>query len=81
MKQLCFIRVIRVIGGNQRCLRVSCREAGGFNRKLHRQLQEHVLAESIDDQRHGVFLRNAALLQVEQLFFTDLRSRCLVLDA
>src|SRR3984893_14289844 len=52
-----------------------------FNCELHWQLQENVFAEAIDDQRNRIFLRDAALLQVEKLFFANLRSRSFVLHA
>src|SRR3954452_2459212 len=37
-----------------------------FNRKLHRQLLQHVLHKPIDDQTDGFFLRQPALGAVEQ---------------
>src|ERR1043166_6676631 len=61
-------------------LKLQAQQSLGLDRKLHRQLQKHILAEAIDNQRHGVFLRDAALLQIEKLFFTDFRRRRFVLD-
>src|SRR6476469_7072764 len=61
----------------------------GFDRKFHRQLAEHLLAEAIDDQRYGIFLGDAARPAVEQLvvgyfrggrFMLDGRRRMLDLD-
>ena len=43
----------------------------GLDGVLHRQLPENFLTESVDDQRHGIFLRNAPLLQVKKLLFAD----------
>src|SRR5713101_6292206 len=48
--------------------------------KLHRQLQKHVLAKTVNDERNGILLRDPALHQIEQLLLTDARSRSLVLD-
>src|SRR6266850_1599271 len=45
-----------------------------FDSKFHRQLQKYILTETVNNQRDGVFLRNAALLEIEQLLFADLRS-------
>src|SRR5215213_1624922 len=49
--------------------------------ELHRELAEDVLAEAVDDERDGVLLRDAALLEVEELLLADARGRGLVLDA
>src|SRR5438094_5613064 len=55
-------------------------QARRFNCKLHWQLQENILAETVDDERHGVFLRNASLHQIEQLLLTDPRCRSFMLN-
>src|SRR6266852_6187136 len=41
--------------------------------KLHGQLAEHLFAEAVDDHRNRIFLRQAALLQIEELVVADLR--------
>src|SRR2546428_2070227 len=51
----------------------------GFHRELHRELQEDLLAEAVDDHVRRVFGRDAARLAVEQLLIADLRGRRLVL--
>src|SRR5688572_4323408 len=51
-----------------------------FHGELHGQLAEHVLAESVDDHVDGVFGREAALTQVENLVLADLRRGRFVLD-
>src|SRR5919199_1241541 len=51
-----------------------------LQRKLHRQLLEHFLAEAADDHRHRLLGRQPALLEIEDLIFPDLRRRRLVLD-
>src|SRR5215831_7809455 len=50
-----------------------------FHGELHRQLLEDLLAEAVDDHRHGVFRGNAARLEIKDLILTDLRRRRLVL--
>src|SRR3569833_883806 len=51
-----------------------------FDRELHRQLPEYLLAETVDDQRNRVLFAEAARAAVEQLILGDLRRRRLVLD-
>src|SRR5712691_5985392 len=63
-----------------RALELHAQQACGFNGKLHRQLQENIFTKTIDDERNGVLLRDAALHQVEQLLFADARGRSFVLD-
>src|SRR5207245_2174383 len=41
---------------------------------------EDLLAEAVDDHRHGVFGGQAALAAIEDLVLADLRGRSLVLD-
>src|SRR5215208_3459050 len=62
-------------------LKLHAEQALGLDGELHRQLAEHVLAEAVDDERDGVLLRDAALLEVEELLLADARGRRLVLDA
>src|SRR6266571_2363611 len=50
-----------------------------LDRELHRQLQEHLLAEAVDDHVRRVLRRQAARLAVEQLLVPNLRGRRLVL--
>src|SRR3989440_726102 len=57
------------------------KKALSLDSELHRQLAEHVLAEAVDDERDGVLLRDAALLQVKELLLADARGGGLVLDA
>jgi hypothetical protein len=52
-----------------------------FHREFHRQRLQHLLAEPVDHERHGLFLVHAALAAVEQLVVIDLRGRRLVLHA
>src|SRR6185437_3822625 len=52
----------------------------GLHRELHRQFAEDLLAEAVDDHRHGVFLADAAAAAVEHLVVGDLRGGGLVLD-
>src|SRR6185436_3706580 len=52
-----------------------------FDGVFHRKLAENFFAETVDDERNGVFLRDSALLEIKQLFLADLRGRRLVLDA
>src|SRR4051812_44623705 len=49
--------------------------------ELHRQVQEHLLAETVDDHVDRVLGREAALLAVENLVLADLRRARLVLHA
>src|SRR5689334_5790728 len=51
-----------------------------FQRELHRQLLEYFLAEAADNHAHRLLRAEAALLQIEDLVFTDLRRRRFVLD-
>src|SRR3954466_13633583 len=51
-----------------------------LERELHRQFLEHFLAESRDDHGYGLLCGQATLLEIEDLVFTDLRRRRLVLD-
>src|ERR1700687_5104773 len=53
----------------------------GLDGELHRQRLQNFLAKSVDDQRHGLLLAEAPLAAIEQLVFTDLAGRRLVLDA
>src|ERR671937_1418124 len=62
-------------------LKLQPEQALRLDGELHRQLAEHVLAEAVDDQGDGVLLRDAALLEVEELLLADARGRRLVLDA
>src|SRR5947209_1457296 len=48
--------------------------------ELHRQVLQHVLHESIDDERHGFLRREPALHAVEQRILGDLRGCRLVLE-
>jgi hypothetical protein len=52
----------------------------GFHREFHRQLAEHLLAESVDDQRHRVFLGDATRAAIEQLVVRNLGRGRFVLD-
>ena len=51
-----------------------------FHSKFHRQFLEHFLAKTVDDHRHGVFRRQAALLTEKQLVFADFGGGGFVLD-
>src|SRR5262245_56707775 len=51
----------------------------GLDREFHRQLLQHLLAETVDDERYRVLGRQAALPAIEQLILADLRGRRLVL--
>src|SRR3970282_506644 len=51
-----------------------------LDRELHRQVQEHLLAEPVHDHVRRVLRRDPALLAVEQLVVPDLRRRGLVLE-
>src|SRR5215475_6527946 len=52
-----------------------------FHGELHGQLLEDRLAEAVDDHGNSFLFGYAALLQIENLIFADLRSRGLVLHA
>src|SRR5881394_442263 len=52
-----------------------------LDRELHRQLFEHLSAETVHDHVDRVLLGEPALPAVEQLVLADLRRRRLVLDA
>src|SRR5579863_1994813 len=52
-----------------------------FDRELHRQFLQHVLAEAVDDQGQRVLVLDAALAAIKQLVVADLRGRRLMLDA
>src|ERR1044071_6492954 len=62
-------------------LKLQAEQALRLDGELHRQLAEDLLAEAVDDERDGVLLRDAALLEVEQLLLRDARGGRLVLDA
>src|SRR5437667_740856 len=49
--------------------------------EFHRQLFQHLFAETVDDERQRVLAREAALVAIEHLVVADLRRRRLVLDA
>src|SRR5437764_12779461 len=51
----------------------------GLERELHRQLLEYFLAEAADDHRHRLFSAQPTRFEIEDLVFTDLRRRRLVL--
>src|SRR5262249_42522813 len=51
-----------------------------FQRKLHRQLLEHFLAEARNDHRDGLLGAEPSRLQIEDLILSDLRRRRFVLD-
>src|SRR5688572_24783176 len=50
-----------------------------FHGELHRKLAEDLAAEAVDDHRDRVFRRDSTLRTVEELVFTDLRRRSLML--
>src|SRR5207245_3380850 len=50
-------------------------QLGGLYGEFHREVLEDLLAEPVDDHRHGVVARQAALLAVEELLVADLRGR------
>ena len=52
----------------------------GLHRKLHREAGEDFARIAVDDQAHGLFRADAALVAVEQLVLADLRGRGFVLD-
>src|SRR5215204_1723806 len=62
-------------------LKLHAEQALRLDGELHGEFAEDVLAEAVDDERDGVLLRDAALLEVEQLLLADARGRRLVLDA
>src|SRR5438093_11492153 len=45
----------------------------GLHGEFHGKLAEYPFAEAVDDHRNGRFGRDAALLAIENLIFTDLR--------
>jgi hypothetical protein len=45
-----------------------------FYRKLHRQFAEDFFTEAVHDHRYRVFGRNAALIAVKDLVFSNLGS-------
>src|SRR6266567_4694843 len=49
-----------------------------LHRKLHRQLAKYLLAEAVDNHRHGVLQLQPPLLQIKQLILANLRSGGLV---
>src|SRR6266850_7568847 len=59
-------------------LQTDSEQPSGFYGKLHRQLLEDFLTETVDDHRHGILGRQAALAQIKDLILADLRRRCLV---
>src|SRR6185436_19295003 len=65
---------------SHRAFQLQSQQARRFHCKLHRELQEHIFTKTVDDERYGVFLRDATLHQIEQLLFADFRSRCFMLD-
>ena len=60
-------------------LKLHTKQTLGFDRKFHRQLQKHILAEAVNNQRDCIFLRDPALLQIEQLLLADFRGRSFML--
>ena len=52
----------------------------GLDGEFHREFLHHFLAEAVDDQRHGVFLADAALKAIEKLVLGDPRGCRLMLD-
>ena len=52
----------------------------GLHRELHRQTGEDLAGIPIDNQAHGLFRADAALVAVEELVLADLRGCRLVLD-
>jgi hypothetical protein len=52
-----------------------------FDGEFHRQLFENLAAEAVHDHVDGILFGQAALPAIEQLIFTDLRRRRLVLYA
>src|SRR5215208_1000949 len=75
------ISITRAISLADAVLELHPEQALRLDGELHGQLAEDVLAEAVDDERDGVLLRDAALLEVEQLLLADARGRRLVLDA
>src|SRR5215510_13755543 len=51
-----------------------------LDRKLHRQLLQHVLDEAVDHERHRLLLGEAALHAVEQHVLGDLRGGRLMIE-
>ena len=51
-----------------------------FQRKLHRQLLEHFLAEPTHDHRHRLLGVQSTRLQIKNLIFTDLARAGFVLE-
>src|SRR5262247_859640 len=45
-------------------------QLSSFDRKFHRQLLQHLLAEAVNDCRNGILDGQSALLAIEDLVFT-----------
>ena len=54
-------------------------EALGFDGKFHWELLHHVAGVTVDDESHGVFGANAALVAVENLVLIDFTGSGLML--
>src|ERR1035437_2258091 len=74
------ITVIKFAALAYRTFQTQPQQRLGLPRELHRQLPEYFLAKTVDDHRHRIFCRQAALLTKEQLIFTDLGGRRLMFD-
>ena len=51
-----------------------------LNREFHRQLLQHLLGKTVDDQCDGFFGVQATGLGVEHLIIANLAGRCLMFD-
>src|SRR3989441_3311737 len=67
-------------GSANTALETHAEELLGFHGELHRQLAKDLLAETVDDHRHGILGRDAPLPTIEELVLADLRGRGLMLD-
>src|SRR5262245_35189473 len=67
-------------GSANTALETHAEELLGFHGELHRQLAKDLLAESVDDHRHGILRRDAPLPTIEELVLADLRGRGLMFD-
>jgi hypothetical protein len=55
-------------------LKTDAQELFSLYRELKRKFLKYVLAKTVYDERYSVFSRETALLAIENLIFTDLRS-------
>src|SRR5439155_868565 len=59
-------------GSANAALETHAEELLGFHGELHRQFAKDLLAETVDDHRHGILGRDAPLPTIEELVLADL---------